>query len=109
MPLPYVNVPQGPERCWRKLGVFSPEETGLTGLTLFLDLDLVLLDSIDCFFDYSGEFIIIRDWLRDGKKGALLAIHRFFVLMRQNIMQFSKVSTPTRKISPRIIVAIRIG
>lgn len=69
MPLPYVNVPQGPERCWRKLGVFSPEETGLHGLTLFLDLDLVLLDSIDCFFEYPGEFIIIRDWLRDSKTG----------------------------------------
>lgn len=69
MPLPHVNIPQGPERCWRKLGVFAPEETGLRGLTLFLDLDLVLLDSIDCFFEHPGEFIIIRDWLRDGTTG----------------------------------------
>lgn len=67
--LPTVKVPPGPERCWRKLGVFAPEETGLKGLTLFLDLDLVLLDSIDCFFEHPGDFCIIRDWLRDGKDG----------------------------------------
>ena len=67
IPLPKVNVPAGPERCWRKLGVFSPQDTTLRGPTLFLDLDLVILDSIDCFFAHPGEFIIIRDWLRDGK------------------------------------------
>ena len=37
--------------------------SGLKGPTLFLDIDILLLDSIDALFDYAGErFCIIRNW-----------------------------------------------
>lgn len=66
-PLPEVKFPPGPERGWMKLGVFSPAAE-LADPTLFLDLDLVVLSSLDGFFEHPGSFCIIRDWLR-GERG----------------------------------------
>lgn len=64
-PLPEVELPEGiPERGWRKLGTFQRGLAGLSGPTLFLDLDVVLVDGIDAFFEYPGEFCIIRDYRR---------------------------------------------
>ena len=41
----------------------------LEGATLFLDLDLVVLDSIDCFFDYqAGKNCIIHNWWERRKQ-----------------------------------------
>lgn len=41
----------------------------LSGPTLFLDLDLVILDRIDCFFDYQpGENCIIHNWWERRKQ-----------------------------------------
>jgi hypothetical protein len=41
----------------------------LSGPTLFLDLDLVILDSIDCFFDYQpGKNCIIHNWIELRKQ-----------------------------------------
>ena len=62
MPLPEVRVPPGPERYWNKVGLFSKVLGDLKGPALSLDLDLVIVDSIDCFFEFEGEFCIIRDY-----------------------------------------------
>jgi hypothetical protein len=51
---------------WCKLGVFSPDMP-FKGQVLFLDLDVVLLDNIDCFFQYKGQFRIIESWSQPGK------------------------------------------
>lgn len=49
---------------WRKVGLFQPGLAGLVGETLFLDLDLVIIDSLDDFFHYEpGRFCVIQDWL----------------------------------------------
>jgi len=66
-PLPEVRLPDGlPERGWRKLGTFHaplPAPAGpLEGPTLFLDLDLVIVDDLTPFFEHPGEFLIIRDY-----------------------------------------------
>jgi hypothetical protein len=66
-PLPGVHLPDGlPERGWRKLGTFHaplPAPGGpLEGPTLFLDLDLVVVDDLSPFFEHPGEFLIIRDY-----------------------------------------------
>jgi hypothetical protein len=47
---------------WHKLTLFKPKFFDLEGPTLFLDLDLVIIDGLDNFFLYSGEFCVIRDW-----------------------------------------------
>ncbi len=75
-PLPVVKFPPGPERGWMKLGVFSPAAQ-LTGPTLFLDLDLVLVGSIDAFFQHPGNFCIIRDWLRGDRGVGNSSVFRF--------------------------------
>ena len=52
---------------WLKLTSFAPQLYDLQGTTLFLDLDIVILDSLDPFFDQAGEFIVIKEW--DKKDG----------------------------------------
>ena len=47
---------------WPKLGLMQAGLGGLEGMTLFLDLDLVIIDSIDALFTHPGRFCIIREW-----------------------------------------------
>ena len=62
-PLPKVEFDAGRiGKYWPKLGLMQKDLGGLTGLTLFLDLDLVILDSIDDFFTHPGRFLIVREW-----------------------------------------------
>ena len=61
-PLIEVEVPSGElDLRWRKLAVFRRELYDLEGTALFLDLDLVIVGSLDPFFAEPGEFLIIRD------------------------------------------------
>ncbi|MEI9887455.1 MAG: glycosyltransferase [Rhizomicrobium sp.] len=61
--IPAIPVPPGPERGWRKLAMFAPQMAEVLGdQALYLDLDVVLVDGIDAFFDQPGTFLIIRDW-----------------------------------------------
>lgn len=49
------------EKHWNKLGVFREGggTSDLEGTCLFLDLDTLIVDSIDCMFDYApGEFCL---------------------------------------------------
>ena len=61
-PLPELNDEGLPEKAWRKLGLFTDQLADLEGEALFLDLDVVIRDNIDCFFEKEGEFYIIKDW-----------------------------------------------
>jgi hypothetical protein len=57
-PLPKLDLPNNaPERGWRKLTVFKKDFGGLSGKTLFLDLDVVIVDNIDVFFTVEGAMI----------------------------------------------------
>ena len=47
---------------WLKLTSFANPLYDLQGRTLFLDLDIVIVDSIDCFFDEQAPFCVIREW-----------------------------------------------
>ncbi|CAD7023978.1 glycosyl transferase [Pseudorhizobium endolithicum] len=61
-PLPILKMRLGEtDLRWRKLSVLAVDLAGLKGPTLFLDLDLVVIDSLDPFFDLEGRFFIIRD------------------------------------------------
>ena len=47
-----------------KLALFKPGFAGLKGPTLFLDIDQIIIDDLDCFFDYKpGEFCVIHNWI----------------------------------------------
>ncbi len=45
--------------AWPKLSVFSRDLYGLRGRALFIDLDSVIVDSLDPFFEMEGNFISI--------------------------------------------------
>ena len=48
----------------RKQQLFQSGIGDLEGACLFFDLDVIIVDSIDCFFDYElGEFCICKEWL----------------------------------------------
>jgi hypothetical protein len=51
------------EGWWNKLQLFS-NDSGLEGVNFYLDLDVVILDNIDCFINWGDDntFGIIRDF-----------------------------------------------
>jgi hypothetical protein len=54
---------------WLKLTSFASPLYDLQGRTLFLDLDIVILDSLDPFFEQKGECIVIKDWDKSDGSG----------------------------------------
>jgi hypothetical protein len=78
-PIPIVKLDEALGKRWPKLGLFTPDLGGLEGMTLYLDLDLVILDSLDPFFELPGRFCIIREW-QDSECGyGNSSVMRFFV------------------------------
>lgn len=70
-----IPFPENPGiKCWWphvlvKLMLTKDGFGGLSGPTLFLDLDLVIMDSLDPFFDYHpGRFCIIHNWVNRRKQ-----------------------------------------
>ena len=62
LPIPEVKRVGSLGKEWPKLALFAPRIGSLTGMTLFLDLDLVILDNLDPFFEHPGRFCIIAEW-----------------------------------------------
>jgi hypothetical protein len=62
---------------WRKLLSFQPDLYGLKGTALFLDLDVVIVDSIDPFFELPGDFLIIHDWKRPWRVTGNSSVYRY--------------------------------
>ena len=78
LPIPDLALPEGiPERGWKKLTTFESNLHGLQGTALFLDLDVVIVDDIDCFFEQPGEFLIIHDWKRPWRVTGNSSVYRF--------------------------------
>ena len=76
-PLPAMDLPPGKERGWRKLSTFTKPLADLAGPVLFLDIDVVIVDSIDCFFKHPGEFCIIHDWQKPWRVMGNSSVYRF--------------------------------
>ena len=84
---------------WNKLTLFSPE-ANLDGPCLYLDLDVVILDNINCFSEYGNEdsFCVMRDFgqpqtwynssvLKFNNKTATKAIWKPFLEDKTNQMR----------------------
>ncbi len=77
-PLPRVISRPGRERFWKKLGVFSSPLLDLTGPVLCLDLDVVVVGSMDCFFEEKGEFIMVKEYRTEpGTSPGNMSVCRF--------------------------------
>lgn len=59
---PYHDNPNIGDKGWRKLSLFNAPLADLTGVALFLDLDIVIRQNIDELFDVPGDFLICKDW-----------------------------------------------
>ncbi len=70
--VPLPAAPLGWNGMWPnifiKLCVFQDGFAGLSGPTLFLDIDQIIMGPLDRFFDYKpGEFCIIHNWIEFRK------------------------------------------
>lgn len=93
-PLPDVRLDPALGKNWRKVGLMQQGLGGLTGMTLFLDLDLVIIGSIDAFFTYPGRFCIIREW-KDPELGyGNSSVMRYFIGMESAVLD-RFYATPT--------------
>ncbi len=93
-PLPEVRLDPALGKNWRKVGLMQPGLGGLTGMTLFLDLDLVIIGSLDPFFTHDGRFCIIREW-KDPELGyGNSSVMRYFIGMESAVVD-RFYATPT--------------
>jgi hypothetical protein len=85
-PLPALTLaPEWERSPWRKLSCFAPELQDLDGPVLFLDLDVVIIDNIDCFFAYPGEFCIIENWTQPGRGIGNSSVYRYWAGAHQDV------------------------
>jgi hypothetical protein len=82
-PLPDTGSPETADTRWRKLALFRPDLGGLSGETLFLDLDVVVVGDLEPFFGFPGVFCAVRDaqlfpdrWRRRVFKPERYAFHQ---------------------------------
>lgn len=77
-PIPPLDLPPGiPERGWTKLVSLASDLYGLRGTALFLDVDVVIVGSLDAFFEQPGEFLIIHDYKRPWRVTGNSSVYRF--------------------------------
>ena len=63
-PLPPIDLPPGYEKsAFNKIALFAETLDDLEGMTLFLDLDVVIVGNMDAFFEFEAPFCIIHNWL----------------------------------------------
>ena len=77
-PIPEVQIDSNlPERMWKKLTTFKEDLYGLQGTALFLDLDIVIVENIDCFFEDDNTFMIIKDYGKPWRITGNSSVYRF--------------------------------
>ena len=89
-----LDVPAGtPDRAWKKLTTFSADLYGLHGTALFLDVDVVIVGSVDDFFEEPGEFLIIRDYRRPWQARRITgnsSVYRFELGAHPDVLAYFK-------------------
>lgn len=64
--------------AWPKLGVFAKDLYGLTGRALFIDLDMVIVDSLDPLFAFPGDVVCINSQLWNRRPGPVQTMTSIF-------------------------------
>ncbi len=72
------RLPWARAHGWLKVTSFADPLYDLSGPTLFIDLDVVIVDSIDCFFEPDGEFRVIKEWDKTDETGNT-SVYRFTI------------------------------
>jgi hypothetical protein len=89
-PLPEMYLDSElPERGWRKLTVLGKNLGGdIKGQCLFLDLDVVIIDDLQPFFEQAGRFLIVREWGFRDKVIGNSSVFRFQVGEHQDVLDY---------------------
>jgi hypothetical protein len=88
-PLPEMQLSASlPERGWRKLTILGNNlGDDLNGSALFLDLDVLILDDLQPFFDVSGKFVIVQEWGFKDKIIGNSSVFRFEIGEHQDVLE----------------------
>jgi hypothetical protein len=82
-PLPSLGceIPPDVPGKWPKIALWGSELFGLQGVALFIDLDSVIVDNIDCYFEYGAptDVITARNWLNLLSRSAQTSVFRFTI------------------------------
>lgn len=88
-PIPPLDLPPGiPERGWTKLTSFTADLHGLRGTALFLDVDVVIVGSLDEFFAYPGDFLIIHDYKRPWRVTGNSSVYRYQLGAHPDVLDY---------------------
>jgi hypothetical protein len=85
--LPEVRLDGALGKRWPKVGLFRPDLGGLNGMTLYLDLDIVIVDSLDRFFTYPGRFCILREWQDRHMGYGNSSVMRWFIGQEKSVLE----------------------
>jgi hypothetical protein len=89
LPIPALDLPAGiPERGWTKLASFTQDLHGLRGTALFLDVDVVIVGSLDVFFEMPGDFLIIHDYKRPWRITGNSSVYRYELGAHSDVLGF---------------------
>jgi hypothetical protein len=82
LPLPAMGTTEGIQvRGWWKVGLFSEEVGDLSGPALFLDLDVVIVGSLEPLFDLPGEVVVPRDY-------RIIRVRRDYFVGNTSVLRF---------------------
>ncbi|MEE2002880.1 glycosyltransferase [Alkalimonas sp. MEB108] len=74
---------------WLKVTSFADPLYDLTGPTLFIDLDVVIVDNIDSFFEPEGEFFVIKEWDKSDATGNT-SVYRYTIGAHSDLIELLK-------------------
>ncbi len=79
---------------WLKVTSFANPLYDISGPTLFIDLDVVIVDDIGCFFDISPEipFLVIKEWDKQDDTGNT-SVYRFTAGAHSDLIDLLKNHT----------------
>ena len=81
MPLPELGceIPPDVPGKWPKQALWSADLFGLEGAALYIDLDSVIVDSLDPYFSYGDDdrVYVARNWIRTFGRSAQTSVFRF--------------------------------
>lgn len=111
-PLPSLGLPPGPERGWMKLATFAPTLADLEGVTLFLDVDVIITGSLDVFFDPPGPFHIMKDFNPKRPGVGNSSVYRFVIgahpeVLADFVADFEKVKREHRNEQEYLTAAMK--
>lgn len=64
--LPLLSDDETIKGWWQKLAFFKKEIHDIKGRVLYIDLDVLITNNIDCFFEEEGGYIVIDEWITNG-------------------------------------------